>query len=106
MNRKERYNLYLDDLRNQRTDGWVVVRSYEEFVGVIERIGAPDEISFDHDLGWDEVNNVENKSGYDCAKWLVDKGIVIEKFNVHSANPVGAANIKGLLENFRKFLKL
>ncbi|GAB3824380.1 cyclic-phosphate processing receiver domain-containing protein [Hymenobacter jeollabukensis] len=42
-------------------------------------------------------------SGYDCAKWLVEQELLVERFNVHSANPVGAANIRGLLENYRRW---
>ncbi|WP_207890942.1 cyclic-phosphate processing receiver domain-containing protein [Hymenobacter edaphi] len=62
------YKLYLDELRTPRTEGWVLVRSFEEFVATIEQRGAPTEISFDHDLGWDEARNCERPSGYDCAK--------------------------------------
>lgn len=97
------YKLYIDDLRTPRTKGWIVVRSYEEFISTILDRGIPEEISFDHDLGWDYKENKELRSGYDCAKWLVENDIVINNFNVHSANPVGAMNIRCLLENFQKF---
>lgn len=97
------YKLYIDDIRTPKHSGWKVVRSFEEFVATIKRLGAPQEISFDHDLGWDYEHNREMKSGYDCAKWLVMNDIVIENFNVHSANPVGAENIRALLMNFLKF---
>ncbi|TGE21282.1 hypothetical protein E5K00_13390 [Hymenobacter aquaticus] len=97
------YKLYLDDIRNPKGEGWVVVRSFEEFVATIEALGLPEEISFDHDLGWDQEQNCELKSGYDCAKWLVEQDLAIENFNVHSANPVGAENIRSLLQNFLKF---
>ncbi|OON70353.1 cyclic-phosphate processing receiver domain-containing protein [Hymenobacter sp. CRA2] len=97
------YKLYLDDLRTPRTEGWVVVRSFEEFVATITERGVPAEISFDHDLGWDEARGCERPSGYDCAKWLVAQGLLVERFNVHSANPVGAANIRGLLEGYARF---
>ena len=56
--------LYLDDLR-PIPEGFDGVRSFEEFVGYVTANGLPDYISFDHDLG-------EEKSGYDCAKWLVE----------------------------------
>ncbi|EMR01425.1 cyclic-phosphate processing receiver domain-containing protein [Cesiribacter andamanensis] len=97
------YKLYIDDIRTPKTSGWVVVRSFDEFVYTIKRKGIPSEISFDHDLGWDYINNQEMKSGYDCAKWLVENDILIQNFNVHSANPVGAKNISCLLENFIRF---
>jgi hypothetical protein len=97
------YKLYIDDIRTPKSAGWRIVRSFEEFVFTIEHYGVPEEISFDHDLGWDYEHDCERKSGYDCAKWLVNHNVVIENFNVHSANPVGAENIKCLLYNFLKF---
>lgn len=90
--------LYLDDIR-PIPFGFVGVRSYSEFVTFIEQNGLPDFISFDHDLG-------EEKTGYDCAKMLVeyclDRQITLPYFAVHSQNPVGKQNIESLLGNFRK----
>jgi|SRR5690606_1584635 hypothetical protein len=90
--------LYLDDIR-PIPFGFVGVRSYSEFVTFIEQNGLPDFISFDHDLG-------EEKTGYDCAKMLVeyclDRQITLPDFAVHSQNPVGKQNIESLLGNFRK----
>lgn len=90
--------LYLDDIR-PIPFGFVGVRSYSEFVTFIEQNGLPDFISFDHDLG-------EEKSGYDCAKMLVEYCMNTEQplpdFAVHSQNPVGKQNIESLLGNFRK----
>lgn len=97
--------IYLDDIRNPRTDmNWTIVRSYCEFVDLIEKL-TPDQlkdiyISFDHDLG-----DSQTETGYDAAKWLVnyylDHNIDYKiNFNVHLANPVGAMNIKKLFENF------
>jgi hypothetical protein len=77
------------------------VRSYDEAVAWVEKNGMPDYISFDHDLGED------SHTGYDFAKWLIDQdeqrthrfptGFM---FNVHSANPVGAANIRNLFSGY------
>jgi len=117
--------LYLDDVRNPKTKGWTVVRTYEDFVSHIEQNGLPEEVSFDHDLGREHtiffMNNggFENppdpknekfvtKTGYDCAKWLCEycwtNGLPIPTWNVHSANPVGRDNIIQLIENFEKKL--
>lgn len=115
--------LYLDDIRNPKTEGWTIVRNYDDFVKYITENGLPDEISFDHDLGDDIAReNVENgmskrkarllkkdsKSGYDCAKWLCEycwgNGLPLPTWNVHSANPVGRDNIIAILENFQKKL--
>jgi hypothetical protein len=94
--------LYLDDVRNPKTEGWTIVRNYDEFVKYINENGLPDEISFDHDLG-------ENtKTGYDCAKWFCEycwgNGLPIPNDNVHSANPVGRDNIIQILKSFERKL--
>lgn len=100
--------LYLDDIRNPKTDGWIVIRSYDEFVNWILENGIPDEISFDHDLSDTSITNNREMTGYDCAKWLGqycwENGLPIPDWNVHSANPVGRKNIEGYLTNMGKKL--
>jgi hypothetical protein len=96
--------LYLDDIRTPKTKGWDIVRSYDEFVKWIEKNGLPDKVSFDHDLGEEGT-----KTGYDAAKWLVyycySNGLpFLPEYNVHSANPVGKANIESYLSNAKKHL--
>jgi hypothetical protein len=109
--------LFIDDLRMPKDcvtymkhdvelyfEEWNIVRSYAEFTQWIIEHGLPDVISFDHDLG-DITNDIE-LSGMDCAKWLVeycmDNHLNLPKCIVHSQNPVGVANINGLVENFKK----
>jgi hypothetical protein len=101
--------LYLDDIRTPADDSFLIVRSFDEAVRFVIENGVPEFISFDHDLGIDDNGNLL-PSGYDFAKWLVESGIngTIQipddfSFNVHSQNPVGASNIRGLLENYLKF---
>jgi hypothetical protein len=124
------YNLFLDDIRHPIMVGkyiypadlrpkylmedWVVVRNYQEFVGVIKKNGLPQLISFDHDLGEDVAEDLRKKgsskrkaraskktvkSGYDCAKWLVDNYTELPEILVHSMNPVGAERIRDLFKN-------
>lgn len=128
--------LWLDDLRNPFLDfeskvpkledftiEWVL--NYEEFIQWIEKYGLPTVISFDHDLAdehytpeeyWSDYDkskeyqdsqDYQEKTGMDCAKWLVDycidKQLHLPSFYVHSANPVGADNILGLLNNYVKY---
>ena len=128
----KKYNLFLDDVRipydvfkltilpiYQHDSDWVIVKSFNEFVDTLKERGIPDVISFDHDLSYDhylEINqtneilyeNLEEKTGYDAAKWLVDYCVENDKdipmYYVHSANPVGAENIKNYLENAKKHL--
>ena len=128
------YNLFLDDLRHpydcisyMESPGiyakwsWVVVKNYDQFIAKIREEGLPSMISFDHDLadahydpamyeGVEEYSKLyetfDEKTGYDCAKWLVDycmdNGLKLPEFEVHSMNPAGGENIKKYLENFKK----
>ena len=102
---------------------WNVVRNYDEFVDDIESYGLPDFVSFDHDLSDEHYSTTmydgnqttynqlykdfKEKTGYDCAKWLVNycsvNGLPLPKYSVHSMNPVGRDNILGLFKSFEKF---
>ena len=105
--------LFLDDIRTpemvyESTEAkkFVVVRSYADFVTYIKDNGLPPLISFDNDLGLDKSGKVA-PDGYAAAKWLVyQSGLNLKdlKFNVHSANPVAAEQIRGLLNNYINFL--
>lgn len=113
--------LYLDDVRTPIDEIWEVVRSYDEFVEHITKngLGAYDTISLDHDLGDSAMKeyytnvspnftlnyeNIEEKTGMDCVKWIVelsmDTGIPLPKVFVHSANPIGSANMEGYINNY------
>ncbi len=122
------YKLYLDDVRvptmsyTNTTDGeWEIVRDYEAFVAKITKDGLPSFISFDHDLsdehvcdyilnvkhsGKIEYDKYREKTGLSCAKWLVEycmnKNIGVPKYQVHSANPIGAENIRSYLESYER----
>ena len=98
------------------------VKSYDAFVKWIKENGLPHTIGFDHDLGQDVANEkVANgmskrksrrekrteMSGFECAKWLVDYCIDndtdLPQWTIQSANPVGADNINGILNGYKKF---
>lgn len=108
-----------------QNDDWNIVRNYDEFVTWIENNGLPGLISFDHDLADEHIQyyfdngghqnppdpqetTFEEKTGYDCAKWLVDycieNGVSLPEYYVHSANPVGALNILTYLNNAKKHM--
>jgi hypothetical protein len=117
---KMKYRIYLDDVRTPVGKDWVVVRNYDEFIQKINTIGLEniELISLDHDLGdsamaeWHygvvknytiNYDNITEKTGYDCAKWLVNKwldGEPVVKVVTHSANAVGSANIMGYINNY------
>lgn len=128
--------IYLDDVRTPIDKDWLVVRNFYEFVNLVNNIGIPNIslISLDHDLGDSamqeyfnnvsknyklDYNNIQEKTGYDVAKWLVSefytlnenrinmsrfdkkqKPIKFPEVVVHSANPIGSANIMGYINNF------
>lgn len=110
--------LWLDDSRNPLENDWLVfspigrnvdvswVTSYDEFVNWITNNGLPDGISFDHDLG--DVTDIGEKTGYDCAKFLVDYCIEhkdnLPEYAIQSSNPAGRENIDMLLKNYKKFV--
>lgn len=120
------YKLFLDDCRimtdcvvymHQRIGkknpiylekDWVICRNFGCFKATIEDMGLPNFISYDHDLAdehyisfEEEVGTYKEKTGYECAKWLVEycqsKGLKIPEFAVHSMNSVGAERIFSLL---------
>ena len=125
------YNLFLDDIRYPMTTKhvtlpnleWKIVRSYNDFVKTINENGLPSYIAFDHDLAYEhyqhghetgfqkfDYSNVKEKTGYDCAKFLVEYCIKLNldvpKYIVHSMNPVGKENIISLLESYKKSRKM
>ena len=125
------YSLFLDDIRQPEDTfgytnnqiyllGWKIIRNYDDFVRCIEENGVPNTTSFDHDLGdnfydpdihgcetyCEEYDNIENKNGFDCAKWLINHCIdnkleLPETILIHSMNPVGKINIHMLLTLYR-----
>lgn len=119
--------LYLDDIRTPNSDEWVVVRNYDELVSNIRLNGLDkyEVISLDHDLGDTaqkeyfnnvspnyqlDYNNILEKTGLDCAKWLVAESmnskIPLPQIYTHSANPIGSANIMGYVNNYLKNCRL
>ena len=122
------YKLYLDDFRDPRdsffykgfpiyNEDWITVRNYLEFVKVVEELGIPEAVSFDHDLAdvhYEKTSfdyNDENleKTGYHCAKWLIYYCMDNNKelpaiILVHSMNPAGSQNIWSLFNSYWKSL--
>lgn len=116
---------------------WVTVRNYDEFVKTVMSFGIPDFVTFDHDLADEHyaamikendasrytafVDDDEGglnltfdygseKTGYDCAKWLVEfceqRDLKFPPFAVHSMNPIGAQRIRAYIENARMHLDI
>ena len=118
-----RLRLYLDDIRTPVDDDWIVVRNYDEFVAQLKLngLGNFEVISLDHDLGEGamveyytnvknnyvlDYNNIEEKTGMDCCRYLVaesmNEKIPLPQIYIHSANPIGSANMMGYINNYLK----
>ena len=125
--RKQKISLYLDDVRTPVDDSWTIVRSYDELIAHIRMNSLEnyEVISLDHDLGDSarseyfnnvhpnytlDYNNIVEKTGMDCAKWLVaesmTKNVPLPQIYTHSANPIGSANIMGYINNYLKNCRL
>jgi hypothetical protein len=121
MQRENKIYLYLDDVRTPTADNWEVVRNYDEFVSHIKMHGLEnyEVISLDHDLGdtamqeyYNNVRdnytidykNIKEKTGMDCCRWLVAESmntkIPLPQIYIHSANPIGSANMMGYINNY------
>ena len=117
------YKIYLDDMRVPTDNSWTIVRNYDQFVKFICSLDSLEKIeviSLDHDLGkqamdeffnnviskyYIDYNNIKDEyTGLDCAKFLVNFAILkkqkLPKIGVHSANPVGSANIMGYINAY------
>lgn len=100
------YKLFLDDLRElsrihpgEDPDGWRVCRGFQEAADAVA-MEWPIHVSFDHDLG----EGVP--TGMDFARFLVELDMLTGQmpegftYSVHSDNPPGAANIRGLMDGY------
>jgi len=117
----QKKRLYLDDVRTPISEDWIIARDYDEFVKQVNLYGLEsfDVISLDHDLGEGamveyytnvknnftlDYKNIEEKTGMDCCKFLVSlsmtKNIPLPQIYVHSANPIGSANMMGYINNY------
>tara|TARA_R110002051_G_scaffold322023_1_gene411376 strand:+ start:1978 stop:2592 length:615 start_codon:yes stop_codon:yes gene_type:complete len=113
-NKRKMKKLFLDDVRTiemvydkSMESEFDIVRTYSAFVDYIKTNGLTNYISFDNDLGLGEDGKVA-PDGLAAAKWLVyESGHDLRhlEFKVHSANPVAAEQIRGLLNNYIKHLK-
>lgn len=97
------WTLFLDDERAPTWDLYPceIARDCAEAIELIQDLGLPNIISFDHDLGKDVP------SAMTLMRHLVDGHLdglfdcnLIERIVIHSANPVGAKNLAGLWDGF------
>ncbi len=98
-----KYTMFIDDIREPKKKYDVICRSTEETLNTMIVKGCPNYISFAHDLGGDD--NAMKIVKFMVERDLGNSGNFIPSdfsWNVHSANPVGAANINGYLKSYFK----
>lgn len=84
--------LWLDDVRRE-PDGWIRCKTVQEVINHL-LTGLVEEMSLDHDLGTAET-------GYDLVKWCAENRVWSKhKPRVHSWNPVGAANMRAVINRY------
>lgn len=91
--------LYLDDLREPKTSGWLIARDVKTAL-ILFKTGLVTEMSLDHDLG-------ENApTGYDFLReveeLVVTQGYTLPMCNIHSANPVGVSRMNQVVRYLRE----
>lgn len=96
-------NIFIDDERAPPPGEWQIARTASDFEQFLET-RPPAIISFDHDLGCDDAG-ATLPNGHDCVRLLIeaamDRPDVVADLRIivlHSANPVGRANMRGLIE--------
>lgn len=109
------YSLFIDDERwpsdviwadwyGTKTQ-WVIARNWSEVETLIESLGMPNFISFDHDLGPADVSIDGYQIAQNLVEWSMDGKIEFPigfEFYVHSMNSIGKKNIEHLLNNYLK----
>lgn len=105
------WTLFLDD---ERTPTWdlgqevLIARDCDEAERLVQELGCPEVISFDHDLGSDADGKVK-PTAMKFLWWLIDEDLdghidlnAVKRIIVHSRNETGARNIAELWNDFAK----
>jgi CheY-like chemotaxis protein len=78
----------------------VIAEDVKEAKEILSRDKDWDLILLDHDLGGRVyVKSEDDNTGYQVAKFMVESGVTYKRVITHSMNPVGAENIKSVLED-------
>lgn len=99
------YKIFLDDELEAPDNSWAVARTSQEAKELVINNGSPDVISFDSNLGLDEINN-RLDTGFEFAQWLVEKDKTCRflrddfKFITHSTNLLEARSIVEFLSYY------
>src|SRR4051794_14205086 len=92
--------VWVDDVRLPPAKDWTFATSVHAAIALMET-GLVTEASLDHDL------EAELPTGYDFCLWMAEHDIwPRERIAVHSANPVGAARMVGVIERYGPFRRI
>ena len=92
--------LWLDDVRAPPAKDWTWVNTVDAATVLLET-GRIVEASLDHDLG------EGTPEGYELCLWMAEHDIwPRDAIAVHSANPVGAARMCGVIERYGPFRRV
>lgn len=95
--------LWLDDLRVPPDTSWTWVKTAQEALDLLRK-RIPDEISFDHDLGESDQTGYTVAREIEARCWTGQPGHNRRiKWHIHSANPVGRANIQAAMESCDRY---
>jgi hypothetical protein len=96
--------VWLDDVRAPEPD-WVWVKTPDAAIELLET-GEVEEISLDHDLGFDESG--AERTGYEVVLWVEEavalRGFTPPEMTVRSANPPGHQRLLRGIEAIRRHL--
>lgn len=89
--------IWLDDLR-PAPEGFLWLKTSQELLDWMQSRRADgldlgELISFDHDLGGDDTSRR-------CVYWMCENGMFPQRVRVHSANPVGADYLRGMIQRY------
>ncbi len=105
------YDIFQRDMDfDYYNNDWTIVRTYDDFINLIENNDNINIISFDHDLTNDHYrqesninyDNMTDKCGYHCLKYFLEnKFNPNTKLKIHSFNPEGKMNMKNLINEHK-----
>lgn len=90
--------IFLDDIRYTPDHYDMTFRDGPTFISWLSENSDTtiDLISFDHDLGPDEI------TGYDVVKYIVNHNINVKAVQFHTSNPTGFKNMHGYFVSAKK----
>lgn len=85
-------NLWIDDLRPPPDETWVWAKTSTDAKSQLAS-HTFEKVSFDHDLGGDDTSR-------SIVLFMINHDLRADSYSVHSANPVGAEWLNGMIERY------